>query len=170
MSEIKSLEGLHIIKLPPGGRRQELDRLLEADFVESVGARAYDMIGNVEGFELVEKGDPDRSEYRCVQYVFAKNKNEPWAKEDERIEIFTNPISFLTSAGYKPIRSEELPGNGDVIAYGFTIPKDPLFKLMHMGVLDRDKVLSKFNEGHVFRHPMNAVPHHFGTSALVFRK
>lgn len=169
MSEIKSLEGLHLIRLPMGGSREEIDRLLEPDFIDSVGSRAHDMLGNVEGFELIEKSDPNRPEFRCVQYVFTK-KREPWAKEDERIDIFTHPLNFLTGAGYKPIRAEELPGNGDIIAYGFTLPKDPLFKLMHMGIMDRDKVLSKFNEGHVFRHPMNAIPHHFGSNALIFRK
>ncbi len=158
------------MKLPFGGVRLELDRLLEPDFIESVGIRAYDMIGNVDGYELIEKGDPDRSEFRCVQYVFATNKGEPWAKEDERIEIFTDPVNFLRNVGYNPLRVGEAPTTGDVIAYGFTQPTDPFLKLMHLGVIDRDRVLSKFNEGHVFRHPVNAIPHHFGSNALVFRK
>lgn len=170
MAEIKSLEGLHILKIPSGGLRFELDPLFDPDFIDSVGPRAYDMVGNVEGFELVEVGNPKRSDFRCVQYVFARNKREPWAKEDERIEIFKDPVNFLTTVGYTPLRIGEHPANGDIIAYGTVQNGAPLFELGHMGVLDKDKVVSKFNEGHVFRHPIAGIPHHFGSQALFFRK
>jgi hypothetical protein len=161
---------LYIVNLPFSAVRQQLDPLLEPDFVDQLGIKAYDMIGNSEGFELIQRGDLQRTEFRCAQFVFATNKNESWAKEDEHIEIFRDPLAFLEERGYHPLLRGGAPLTGDVIAYGFLQSRNPLLKLVHLGIIDKDKVISKFNEGHVFRHPKEAVPHHFGTHALFFRK
>jgi len=138
--------------LPFSALRQELDPLLEPDFIDQIGIGAYDMIANIEGFELLAPGDLGRGEFRCAQFVFATRNREPWAKEDEYIPVFNNPLEFFNRKGYRSLLNDERPITGDIITYGFLRQNEPRFKLIHMGLVHDDKsVVSKFNEGHVLK-------------------
>lgn len=159
------------IALPLTPVRLELQRLFDPDFMEQAGINTYNMIGNLAGFEIVAKGDLQRSQFRCTQYVFATVKREPWASEDQHIPIFENPLGFFAAHGYQILFQSDSPELGDVLAYGFVRRRDPVFELSHMGIfVGQNLVKSKFNEGHVFQHPIEAIPPHLGSEALVFRR
>lgn len=171
MSEL-AIETKPLLKivLPITPLRRELDPLFEPDFLDQMGIRAYDMMANAGKFEILAAGDLERPEYRCAQYVFATVKRESWADPDKFIPIFADPLGFFRDKGYRSLNEEDVPTTGDIISYGFMQRSDPIFRLMHLGIVDNKSVISKFNEGHVFRHPQEAVPHHFGSHALFFRK
>lgn len=159
------------IPLPLTSVRLELQRLFDPDFMDQAGINAYNMIGNLEGFEMIAPGDLQRSQFRCNQYVFATVKQEPWAFEDQHIPMFENPLGFFMSHGYQILFQGDSPKPGDVLAYGFVRRWDPVFELGHTGIfVGQNRAESKFNEGHVFQHPIEAIPPHLGSEALVFRK
>lgn len=159
------------IPLPLTPVRLELQRLFDPDFMEQAGINAYNMIGKLEGFKMIAPGDLQRDQFRCTQYVFATVKREPWASEDQHIPIFENPLGFFMTHGYQILFQGDLPQQGDVIAYGFVRRRDPVFELSHMGIfVGQNRAESKFNEGHVFQHPLEAIPPHLGSEALIFRK
>jgi hypothetical protein len=93
------------------------------------------------------------------------------ASEDQHIPIFQNPLGFLRDKGYQILYQDDSPKQGDVVAYGFVRRRDPVFELGHMGIfIGQNRVESKLNEGHAFQHPLEAIPPHFGSEALIFRK
>lgn len=130
----------------------------------------YDEIARRGGLDTVTHGDMKRRDYKCTQYVFATLNKETWANEDVPSQIFRQPLEFLWRRGYEPLKRDQMPENGDIVAYGDFADQIRDFQLKHMGVVDGDGVTSKFGFGHVFHHPLHRVPADYGNEAIYLRK
>lgn len=144
-----------------------------------------DQIAHIYGLEVVESRDYGTdfdNNYRCSQFVFGKpNFDEPWCRDywNIPISLWKSP-DFLQSVNYQMV---EFAQPGDVIAYmGIhpiynslphfmrnPIPPNPTF--LHFGIYeDSGIVRSKFDSGHVFKHPALLVPSGYGNQIVCLRR
>lgn len=159
-----------VLSIPHTPFRDGIDPFVATKLGQAMGSKASGVIAEIGKIRIVTEGDPKRDQYRCVQYVFATVKKEPWAKEDEEIPIFDNPLEFLQEKGYLPLLQSDTPQNGDIVAYGLSQNQGRRFILKHMGVYNNGLVKSKFNTGDVYEHALETVPYYYGSDVLFFRK
>lgn len=165
-----------IISLPKSPQRQQIDNLISAEAIYGKDANPlFDQVGILSGIRTVEKRDYQtdnrqrESDYRCTRYVFG---NEPWwvSEKSLGLDFWDDTISFLQQKGYQVVTDE--PQSGDVIMYRYEKRNqkiDPT--VLHVGIYQGgDKVVSKFNGGHIFEHDISMVPNMFGEEALFMRK
>jgi hypothetical protein len=161
------------MSIEKSSERQVIDNLISADNIYGRDANPlYDKVGNLPGITIEEKRDyqSDHPNYRCAQYVFGTVKQEPWCnmtKNDFGLDFWDNMVSYLRPKGYDVVNQAQ---DGDIIAYRYkkTTATDPT--VLHLGIYDKGKVISKFNSGHIFRHDVDRVPNAFGEEIVVFRK
>lgn len=163
-------KALRITHLPETRLRKNLSEMSTELAYRALGMRAYDVMGRRAGLHMISRGDPKRLDYRCFQFGFATVKQEPWANEDLPLPVFAQPLEYLWRRGYEPLKESELPFDGDLVAYGTFLQDNKEFRAEHIGVVDGYGIVSKFNYGHVFYHPIEKVPGIYGDLALYFRK
>lgn len=144
----------------------------------------FDDFGQLPGFVVVEKRDAWEDMWdnqACIQYAFGSVHNEPFARQWPLPSAFIRkPREFLTTIGYEEV---DQPQHGDVVGYAAdetnlgirkwffrtTTCSLPIF--YHWGIFVGDGVVeSKWREGHVYRHPLDAIPPAWGNLAFFFRK
>lgn len=173
--------GMAIPFSPLRATLQEITQQADAELYQSWregaatrAARHYDDIAKVAGFSIVEKRNPeDDYRYRCAEYAF---KKEPWKIEGYKSEkdgitqertFWTDPEQFITERGYDKLMGT--PEDGDIIAYGLNDLNE--FVYNHFGTYQGiGKVVSKFERGHVYKHPWHLVPEAYGDQVVFFRK
>jgi hypothetical protein len=134
----------------------------------------------IEGIEvLVDEDISHNDEIKCQDYVFWNIKKEEWAKP-----TFRNPnpldnlplndsLAFLEARGYTV---EERPQEDDIVAYrGSDDEKaekhDETGQFSHFGIyLGSGKVISKWGNGPIVKHPLEIVPSTFGSRVYFLRK
>ena len=130
----------------------------------------------IPGIELIEPGDYATDYHnRCLQYAFGTCKGEPWAMpnedDSEHRDLWAHPLGFLQAKGYELVT---VPLAGDIVAYTQSDEDDlreGYGSFDHFGILQDDgRVVSKFAQGPVVRHPIELVPTGFGDKVYYFRK
>lgn len=166
--------------------RQHLDKLFKAaqrawilrlsNIPDKDPNAIMDEIGTLEGFSVVQQRDFLKdSEYKCAQYVFRRKTHEKlWTIDhDPRafIQLFDDPVSFLPQRGYVVA---DTPEKGDIVGYGLVGDRHVGYEgtyLRHFGIYQGEEmVVSKFGQGHVFKHPYDRVPNSWGSHLIFFRK
>lgn len=163
--------GMLIEKSP---KRQLIDDLIKADSIYGRDANPlFDQVAELDGIEIEERRDyqKDHPNYRCAQYAFGVRMQEPWCnpeKNDLGLDFWDDTVNFLSDKGYQVADEAR---DGDIVAYKprRTPDMDPT-GVLHMGIYDKGKIVSKFNSGHIFRHDVDMVPNMFGEEIVVFRK
>jgi|SRR3989344_1087726 len=165
--------------------RLEFDRTIRSHFNPEA---IYDAISQLEGVELVERRRFEH-QTKCAEFVFNEQSQEQWLSEETEA-MWDNPLKFLQAHGYS---LEDEPMEGDIVAYACKTPEEtgigpvddqdfagfaakrkllerqpPYFQ--HFGIYRRGKVLSKFNEGHVYLHDLSMIPSNYGSQVYFFRK
>lgn len=171
---------------PRSGKRQQIDDLLKED-----SETAYGAIGNLEGIEI-ETGKNYKLHQSSAEFVFIENKQESWhLPEGQTItdQLWRNGLDFLLNHDYVVVIE---PQPGDIVGYAIkdqfeNIPeayqddhaviesilkehrKPPYFQ--HFGIYEgNNQVLSKYDEGRLYKHKLEMVPNIFGTQIYFFRK
>ena len=147
----------------------------------------YSELAKLPGLEIIEERDTktDQTNYRCAEYAFKVRMGLEWTKTDQN-KFWIDSNEYLTRQRFTEV---EDPQNGDLIAYAaHTIDEAyPIFDdqdfwtferrreakppyIKHVGVWENGKVISKFNEGHVFKHKLDLVPTSFGNVVHFYRR
>ena len=152
----------------------ETNRLNGSDISEA--DRIADSIAEVDGIELIRSGEYGADyDNRCMNFAFGEINKEPWAEPHKQMpkEFNADTIAFLKQHSYQFV---QLPAEGDVILYTYAGQKqmdDPNYRIgfTHYGIVDKDnKVISKFGQGPVVKHPAGLVPTNYGKYAYFMRK
>ena len=171
--------GMEIPRSPVRDRLQALRREVEqalstARWIEHLEGTVqfYDQMAQVEGITVVERRNPAQDElYKCAEYVFNMRNGETWTTqkfEGDGREFWLDNHAFLINHGYEVV---EHPQVGDTIAYGSWDPRIQKGAYPHFGIYEGDgQVISKWDRGHIFRHPWDLVPTKFGPHVAFFRK
>lgn len=144
--------------------RNSIDELFEKAFTgEQTWAASFGMMKSLPGFRVVdETAYPDMR--GCDWFVF---KDEEWyyPVRSERMHTFVRELpAIILNRGYKEVST---PKDGDVVAY---CEQKATQGGKHFGIYQSGRVVSKFYEGPVFEHDLDAVPHYYGTLVKFFRK
>jgi len=155
--------------IPTSEKRQQIDNLISAEAVYGKDANPlFDKVGELEGIEVAEARDYQKdNQFKCAWFVF---KDEDWwtSEDDLGLEFWDNTEKFLENKGYKKV---EQPQFGDVVVYRLKGDLESPSTVKHLGVFKQQgKVVSKFNQGHVFEHDIDMVPNMFGESVVAMRK
>ena len=135
-----------------------------------------DSVAEVDGIELIQSGQYGADyDNRCMNFAFGEVNKEPWAEPHKQMpkEFNAETIAFLKEHGYQFV---QLPTEGDVILYTYAGQKqmdDPNYRIgfTHYGIVDKDnKIVSKFGQGPVVKHPAGLVPTNYGKYAYFMRK
>lgn len=141
----------------------------EADIVAS-------SVTEVNDIELIQPGKYGTDyDNRCMNFAFGEVNKEPWAEPHKQMpkEFNADTIAFLKEHSYQFV---QLPAEGDVILYTYAGQKqmdDPNYRIgfTHYGIVDKDnKIVSKFGQGPVVKHPAGLVPTNYGKYAYFMRK
>jgi hypothetical protein len=123
----------------------------------------YDRIAQLPGIKVVDSSFHYEGEY-CQWFVF---KDEPWWNINDKrmaLELEGNAYNFLLSKGFRDVMN---PNVDDVVMYYPEVPAQPV----HFGIFKgKDIVVSKFGEGYVYEHPIDAVPLNYGDYYKFLRK
>jgi hypothetical protein len=129
-------------------------------------------IHELPGVEVLQSADHiGNNNNRCAHYVFGERFGEGWAMPDEELEneIWNDAAAFLRDKGYESVTD---PEPGDVVVYSTEDPgPHGLEWIEHFAILeDNGLAVSRFGQGPVVRHPIEAVPNQYGNKVYFFRK
>jgi hypothetical protein len=170
-------------------RRQISDLLRSAGTHIITTQNALDTIAQLPGISIHHKG-PNVDDPRtpggenCAALVFYDLFREPWYPSPKgklfphmRDELWFGTERFLSQHGWQPIDD---PQDRDIVVYGSELTQGSTlfgsfhpagtFRTDHFGYLHRDKVISRWENGHVFEHSIDAVPEQYGNQAFFLRK
>jgi hypothetical protein len=172
------------MELPDSAERTLLEEKLKDAYYEGYGGgpvqmanadRIANSVAEVAGIEMVREGDYERDydNNRCGHFAFGEQKGEQWAAPGVELphEIWLETIPFLRERGYQIV---DKPTAGDIAAYTHAPPdfiKEDRGKFYHFGVVEPDgRILSKFTQGPVVKHPVDTVPVSYGRAVYFMRK
>ncbi len=154
--------------IPTSEKRQQIDNLISAESIYGKDANPfYDQVGKLEGIEIIERRDYQRDDrYRCAWFAF---KDDGWwtGESDLGLDFWDYAEKFLEGKGYTKV---EQPQDGDIVMYRLAKDTKSPSTVKHVGLFQGGKVMSKFNQGHIFRHDIDMVPNMFGKSVVFMRK
>lgn len=109
----------------------------------------FDEIGKLPGFAIIERAENCKT-HDCLLYVFPEY-HDP--------DIIIKPIPVKLREEYKETSS---PREGDLVLYG---------DFHHIGkVVEEGRIRSQWGGGHVYEHPLMAVPHFYGAPKFYRKK
>ena len=153
-----------IVLIPISERREAIDRLLEGGGTNE----AYDAIGELEGIETLETRDwrKDVDKYKCAWFVF---KDDDWwaGRDDFDLRFWIDTRCYLEERGYMKV---DEPRDGDVVLYRYKGDLSESSWVKHFGIYYNGRVVSKFNDGHIFMHDLVTVPNSYGEGVIFMRK
>ena len=157
--------------------QEALDVLIQdIPFVEDPTYDVYDQIPEVgNNIIVVERRRWERdnkANFQCAQFAFGQLNNEPWAQIGRKLpdRLWTDGIQFLTEKGYQMVGE---PEPSDIVGYAELQDdtKDPIFLFRHFGKMTEDgMVVSKWNQGHIYRHAIEEIPLSMGNTVGFFRR
>jgi hypothetical protein len=117
--------------------------------------------------QLVERADPNRRFNRCVPYALGLCDPPAAVLRISQVllgRVFLSP-AFLSYMVETVLQEIDRPSsaNDDLVVYAGS-------GIEHAGLVDGDRVRSKWGEGHVWRHPLLEVPANYGSSIRYFRR
>ena len=173
---LASADSISIRSLPLHPQRDTLNQFYDQITYDSSLTPAkinkiYDLIGALDGLSIFERREVTQdaaTDFSCHTYALQKivgNVPTP----DDIIRFAAGPEKFLEALGYSA-------GNefvtGAFVAYCDTIEhhgKTIVRTYRHYGIVAPDQlVISKWDHGHIYKHPLNAVPARFGDHVVVF--
>jgi hypothetical protein len=129
--------------------------------------KKFDAIGEMPGYTILEKRDPvnDKqiwNDYDCGWYVKQKMNTSFQCIYD------MDPDSLFNFQVVNKYREVYVPQKNDLVFYSTDRGEA---NSTHIGIyLGGGYVESKFNEGHVYRHPLNFVPEQYGKYTFFHRR
>ncbi len=116
-------------------------------------------IGELPEFRLLERRssfEDSRNRYSCYQYVFELDNMTPWRQDDLSFSEWRK-----VQEKYTEVKNFK---KGDILVYSLLdIP-------YHVAIaIDDYYARSKFGYGNIYKHPILAVPHHYGDILNGFR-
>lgn len=164
------------LRLDPSPIREQMEQLvkraheLKSQICDDHEAdRLFDEIGTLPGVSIIERRPYFRdADYRCAQYVFREILREPGASvKFESLPFWDRAIEFMRGKGFSVVDD---PKHDDVIAYRYPGGDLREMTIKHWGIVRGVHIHSKFDQGHIFQHPLASVPSSYGGEAIFFRR
>ena len=130
--------------------------------------KAYDQIGELEGMHILHReneltvfGDA------CHSYALKRILGASFDSSQFYAEFPNDPLDYLTRNNFQRI---EHPQADALVVYGEYSEAGGLQTMLsHYGVMRQDgSVDSKWDQGHVYNHPLEAVPVQYGSFVWFF--
>lgn len=159
-------------EIKPNRQREKLTEIYKAQGVIPIET-FFELIGQVDGISILQRVDLESVLfYNCHHYVFDIGMGEEWCKVGESIpkSLDHDTVRFLRNKGFEMI---EKPQDGDVVAYRKRWPHSYYgrkYYTNHWGIFEDGRTTSKMGIGHIYRHPLMAIPKSFGNKIAFFRK
>lgn len=147
--------------------------LYDEEYPLSTHLELYDEIGSWEGFEVVERRDPEKDfaeRNACHTYALGQVLGSEPSGDDLR-DFINGPEDFLIRHGYSQTFH---PSPGSFVLYGMKSEFNGTQTVnfyRHYGITaGNGEVVSKWDSGHVYKHALDGIPFYFGNCVVFFEK